>query len=409
MSIAASRSWDINAIDISSAFLQGDVLQRDIYLRPPLDACDQNRVWRLKRCIYGLNDAPRCWYERVKREMERLGGKRSIYDQAVYLWHDEFQQLIGILVSFVDDFSYCGTNEWCQGVITEILNTFKISRKSSLSFKYLGLNVVQTKSGISIDQYEYVNSLKPMELDNDFSGDKILSAAEKSELRSASGQFSWVVGQTRPDMAFENCQLSNYGRKPTYRYLRDANKALRKMKRNQVQLKFPKIENIEQGNIICYADATHASLPGGGSQGAHIIFIKGEGENCVPISWQSKKLSRVTKSPLASETLAVNDGADASYLLASIMQEIFPTSKRMLIEVVTDSQSLQDTSSTSNIVKDARLRVDMARLRQMVERNEIEVTWMKGSRHLADTMTKKCASANTLLEVLQTSALPKEQ
>ena len=62
--------------------------------------------------------------------------------------------------------------------------------------------------------------------------------------------------------------------------------------------------------ISVYGDATHASLPDGSSQGAFIVFLKGEGK-VTPILWQSKKLKRVTKSPLASETLALGEAADA--------------------------------------------------------------------------------------------------
>ena len=57
--------WEIQSIDISAAFLQGRKLEREIYLRPPSDVCPRTEVWRLKRCIYGLNDAPRSWYELV--------------------------------------------------------------------------------------------------------------------------------------------------------------------------------------------------------------------------------------------------------------------------------------------------------------------------------------------------------
>ena len=41
-----------------------------------------------------------------------------------------------------------------------------------------------------------------------------------------------------------------------------------------------------------------------------------------PITWQSKKISRVTKSPLASETLSLSEVADPGFMIASMVQEI---------------------------------------------------------------------------------------
>ena len=43
----------------------------------------------------------------------------------------------------------------------------------------------------------------------------------------------------------------------------------------------------------------------------------------MPVVWQSKKTSRVTKSPPTSETLALSKGEDAGYLLATQTKEIF--------------------------------------------------------------------------------------
>ena len=60
----------------------------------------------------------------------------------------------------------------------------------------------------------------------------------------------------------------------------------------------------------------YASLPDGSSQGALIVFLLGENGCAAHISWQSKKLNRVTKSSLASEALALSEAADAGFLMA---------------------------------------------------------------------------------------------
>ena len=135
-----------------------------------------------------------------------------------------------------------------------------------------------------------------------------------------------------------------------------------------------------------------------------MIFIS-DGSKVIPMCWQSKKLDRVTKSPLASETMALGEGADACYLLSMTLKEIFRLQKPCEVECFTDCKSLFDTLQTSNTTKDIRLRVDIARLRQMVEEKEISIRWVDGSKQLADCMTKKGASSLKLRDVLESSTI----
>ena len=75
------------------------------------------------------------------------------------------------------------------------------------------------------------------------------------------------------------------------------------------------------------------------------------------------------------------------------------------IECITDSKSLKDTLLTTNTVEDMSLRVSVARLREMVNLGEISVKWIIGKHQLADVMTKRGASAEALLRVLERSEL----
>ena len=120
-----------------------------------------------------------------------------------------------------------------------------------------------------------------------------------------------------------------------------------------------------------------------------MVFVQGENGKVAPISWQSKKLARVTKTPLASETLALCEGADAAFLVASQLTEMFGLSKMPEINCFVDNVSLKETLNTSTIVSDKRLRVDIARLREMVHRGEIQVSWIEGKRQIADTYKER--------------------
>ena len=404
---AVLMSWKIQSIDITAAFLQGGLLEREVYLRPPRDVCPKENVWRLKRCIYGLNDAPRSWYNRVKEFLVQLGGQISIYDNALFLWHDKFGQLIGMLVSHVDDFAFCGNEVFIEQVILKLLKSFKISKHEIGAFKYLGLEVLQTAEGIQVHQDFYIPSIAPIELAENRKERKNdeLTTDEKSELKRLSGQMMWVASHTRPDVSFETCSMSNTGKHPTIKMIHEANKAITKLKSKKVSLKFPKLGKPENLKILAFSDATYASLEDGSSQGGQILLIQGENNKVVPISWRSKKLDRVTKSPLASETLALSEAADSGFLMSSLIQEIFGLSVLPPVHCFTDNESLTRALGTSNLISDRRLRVDIARLREMVSKKEIDVFWIDGKAQLADSLTKRGASTLRLLDVLSTNTL----
>ena len=63
-SIAMSKGWTINSVDIKSAFLQGLPIDRAVHILPPPEA-NTAKLWKLNTSVYGLCDAPRSFYNKV--------------------------------------------------------------------------------------------------------------------------------------------------------------------------------------------------------------------------------------------------------------------------------------------------------------------------------------------------------
>ena len=64
-----------------------------------------------------------------------------------------------------------------------------------------------------------------------------------------------------------------------------------------------------------------------------------------------------------------------------------------------------ETLHTTKLIKDMPLCVDIGRLREMVQQNEILIEWIDGRLQLADALTKAGASAASLVGVLESSHL----
>ena len=85
-------------------------------------------------------------------------------------------------------------------------------------------------------------------------------------------------------------------------------------------------------------------------------------------------------------------------------KEIFNV-ETVKVECITDSKSLVDHLESTRVVDDSRIRVDIARLKEMIKLGEISVRWVSTDHQLADPMTKQGASATKLVEVLENGRL----
>ncbi|CAI7893970.1 unnamed protein product [Closterium sp. NIES-53] len=97
---AAVKGWHVKQMDITTAFLNG-ILLEDIYMAQPDSYEDGTcRVCKLKKAIYGLKQAPRCWYEKLEEVLLSGGFKTFQADQSLFLL-GEWEQLLLLLV-YVD-------------------------------------------------------------------------------------------------------------------------------------------------------------------------------------------------------------------------------------------------------------------------------------------------------------------
>uniref|UniRef100_A0A7M5XEQ1 Integrase catalytic domain-containing protein n=1 Tax=Clytia hemisphaerica TaxID=252671 RepID=A0A7M5XEQ1_9CNID len=395
--IAVSNSWKIHSMDIKAAFLQGCPINREVFIQPPREA-NTSKLWKLKRTVYGLNDAPRSWYLKAAEELVKAGATRSKYDQALFFWRNK-GKLQGVLCCHVDDFFYAGTRLFHEKIVSHVQKSFDLSKESFSTFQYLGLDINQTGEFVAMHQNDYIKTLQPIELKD--TSKRNLTQEEKLQLKALIGQIQWVSKQTRPDLAFASCDLSNRVKDGTTDDIRLANKYLRKLQNSTAQIHLPNIGDVTKSTLYAYSDASHANLPGFKSQGGFIILIKGENGHSAPIVWTSKKVKRVVKSPLAAETLALQEAVEHAALIKALLCEIYDSEQSTFPTVcITDSKSLRDTVHTSTVVEDKGLMIDLCCLREMIQGKLITIEWVPASKQLADCLTKSTASAALLMKVL---------
>ena len=98
VSMAAGQQWDVNSIDIKGAFLQSKPLERDVWVKPPLEAGrKKGKLWKLTKSVYGLGDASREWYLTFSKFLVSTGAQSSPLDKCLFTWHDATGSCTGML------------------------------------------------------------------------------------------------------------------------------------------------------------------------------------------------------------------------------------------------------------------------------------------------------------------------
>ena len=146
----ASKQWKCMSLDVKTAFLQSSTLEREVFIIPPKEA-QTNKLWKLNKAVYGLNEASRQWYNRVYDELLKLGLHRSMYDEALFYWKKN-GKLEGVIAVHVDDFLFGGTDGFHKEVIERLKTVFEIGKIWITPLRYCGLTIKQVQNGITIDQ-----------------------------------------------------------------------------------------------------------------------------------------------------------------------------------------------------------------------------------------------------------------
>ena len=287
LAVVASLEWQVKTTDIKSAFLQGRSLDRNVCVKPPKEAdVEEGIVWKLKRCLYGLADASRQFYLSVKEKMLALGCMQSKVEPSLFYLNVD-GELQGMLVSHIDDFLHAGSAVFEQKVMAPLRERFKVGKLEEKSFSYVGFQIYQDKSGIVMDQSDYVREMERKERRMEVGklAEYVLTSEEMSHYRGQIGAINWVVQCTRPDMAYELIELSMKSKEATMGDLRRAGKVISRLQDINSYIFFPDIKDVESWSLVVFTDASHANLSDGVSSAMGcVVFLVGRDGVCCTIS-----------------------------------------------------------------------------------------------------------------------------
>ncbi|WVZ80765.1 hypothetical protein U9M48_028218 [Paspalum notatum var. saurae] len=219
LAFVASKGFRLQQMEVKSAFLNG-YRKEKVDMRQPPDfesAKFPDRVYKLRKALYGLNQAPRAWYARLKSGFLIV----LIYvDKTLFLLSRGGDTLI--VPIYVDDIILGGSSHALLSKFAEQISTeFEMSLMGELQF-FLRLQIKQSPEGTFVHQAEYTNDILkkfdmahryPMGINTALDADEEEDAVDKKEYRGMIGSFLYLTA-TRPDIQFVVCLCAHFQASP---------------------------------------------------------------------------------------------------------------------------------------------------------------------------------------------------
>ena len=416
MQVAASLGFKARKGDVTGAFLQSRPYPGELYCIPCPEICEAmgleaGSITRVRKACYGLVDAPLEWYRSISTFFSALGLRRCWSDPCSWIYMNG-GCLKGMISGHVDDFIFTGdeTDQGWNQVIAAIQKEYKWSDWEDGSFTQCGVQVVQQPDfSFTLSQPQYVDGLKFINLRAHRKKDRHAPTdeVEKSQLRTLLGGISWHAQQVAPQFAADVGLLLPEVNHSTVDSVLRANQlldAVREARNHSLKIKPIPIDKLI---LVAWVDAGNQNrCDGYSTQGiligaSHKDLLKGDSADVSLIAWHSQKISRVCRSPGASEAAAAVNGEDALFFCRFQLSELLGHVVNVRATdnvvnqipgcVVTDSRNVYDKLETEVLsVKGAEKRTDITLLgmKEAQIRNQVIVRWVHSEAQLANGLTK---------------------
>jgi len=162
LSVAAVHDYELHAIDISNAFLNGTLKQETIYMQPPAMSGlgDDGSVCRLvSKTLYGLKQSPKEWHHVLTRALSAMGMHPSAHDAG--LWSGGQPGSRVYMMLWVDDILIMGeTTTAVEAAKKQLLSKFK-GRDMGEATHYLNMSIIRDRAArtIALVQPQHISNV----------------------------------------------------------------------------------------------------------------------------------------------------------------------------------------------------------------------------------------------------------
>jgi hypothetical protein len=326
LTLAAQREWPVDHLDVKTAFLHG-VLQEEIFMEQPQGfEVEGGACCKLVKSLYGLKQASRAWYERLRGELLGLGLQGADEDPSLFYTNDR-----GVfLLVYVDDMLLMGDQDAMQEIKRGLAKKFTLSDLGEAKF-FLGLELQWDRGNrqVRVKQERYAE-----EVLNRFEARMLRPASTPlppgvklqpgevgcpiEKFQSAVGSLMYLGTSTRPDICFAIGAVSRYLTCPTREHWQLVTHILRYLSKTRgVSLVLGADKDGGVG-LIGWSDADWGANDDTRRSISGYVYKMGAGA----VTWGSKRQHTVALSSTEAEYLALTRASKEALWLQRLLGEI---------------------------------------------------------------------------------------
>lgn len=380
LSHAVQEKLVIKQLDVPTAFLNGD-LENDVYIKCPKGVNHQGKVLKLKKALYGLKEAPKCWNQKFHKFITSNGFIQSKHDFCLYKNEDTW------LLIFVDDILLLGN----ERILKKLKEEFKIKDLGEVK-NYLGLEITRNNNQMEIKQTDMITRIldkfnmpeckginTPMETNFSAEKEEIIDVPYKELI----GCLLFISMNTRPDITYPVAYLSRFLDKPTASLWRASKRILRYLKATQEKgLIYKKIE--KEKNLVAYADADWAAdKTDRKSTSGCAVFYCGN-----LIHWFSKKQTAVALSTAEAEYVAASQAISELIYLKGILYDLTSLLDMPTTLLVDNQSAIRLIKNFDNGKRSKHIDIKVHYIKDIVQKQLVSVDYIPTDENVSDLFTK---------------------
>jgi hypothetical protein len=399
LALAAMRGYNVNQMDISTAYLHADV-KEDLYMEQPegyqlTGSNGEKLVCKLNKSIYGLKQAGRNWNKTLDNWLQEHQLVQSKVDPCLYLKQSDSQNEFLAMAIYVDDlFSIDNNHEFRKDLATKMSKKFKLTDIGKANW-ILGTKVVCQDLQIHINQEKYVSDVlerfrmqecKVVNTPVVAGGSNIEADSKqyenKTEYMSLVGSLIYLSVISRPDIAYAVSKAGQKMSNPSETDWIAAKRILRYLKGDNKSGPTYSINGSEE--LLGFVDSDWAGDINSRKSTSGYVFILGG----AAISWSSKRQQTVALSSTEAEYMAASSAAQEAIYLRALLKDLGCVQER-------PTKILQDNQGAIAMAKDVissrrtkHIDIRYHFIRERIRNGDIHLEYEPTETMLADCLTK---------------------
>ena len=386
----------LQASDVRTAFLNTRTKEARYFHLPQGHQAKNgiSKVWKTFCALYGLAEASFHWYQCLTEYLKEVGLVACNSDECLFMKKNQKKELKLLVLIYVDDLLFTGTEESLKEFCVTLEKKFKIRKTVDVN-SYIGVEIQRTDKGFKLYQEKFITeAVEKFELTEakSVSTPIDLSCLENFESKiledrrlyqSVIGTLNYITCCTRPDVAFAVNLLARRMQSPTYADLKRAKRVLVYLRDTKTKgIMIDKVDKNKKVQIKTFVDASLGNGSNRKSIFGYVIMLE---ENI--LSFKSKKQEIVAQSTCEAEYIALAYGIKETLWIEHILTEVGIGFKVSTV-YCDNAGAIKVVHKQIATGRTRHLDLRLQMIKDLVVKGEIKVKYVKSELNVADIFTK---------------------